>query len=318
MTPVMNASEELKQLQQPMRELHRQFHSLIEPHRPDLYAYCLRLTRSPFDAEDLVQETLTRVFGRLFQLYQPVEPRPYLFRVASNLWIDTCRRAAKIALEPLDDSVPDASVGQERVDEVHDALVRVIELLEPRQRVAVLLKDVFGFSIAEIASFLETTPGAVKGLLHRGRNRIEQQREDAMIAKPGIETLRLAEAYAARLSAEDWDGLAALLREDATVTIVGIDEEHGRDWIRASSFADSEANPLPGNRAEVVFLDDDPVVLWLFQPDDGDEAIRDVVRLSTDGEHVTHVRQYWFCPDVIREVGRRLDRRAKPAGAYTI
>ena len=48
--------------------MYRQFHRLIEPLRPNLFHYFLRLTGSPFDAEDLVQETQTRAFGRLFQL----------------------------------------------------------------------------------------------------------------------------------------------------------------------------------------------------------------------------------------------------------
>ncbi len=308
---------DLKELQRPVREMHRQFHTLVEPLRPDLFRYCLRLTGSPFDAEDLVQETLTRAFGRLFQFYQPLETRQYMFRIATNLWIDHYRRAQKIRFEPLDHDLRDDELGMEIGHDTRAALERIVDLLEPRQRVAVLLKDVFDFSIDEIATFLETTPGAVKALLHRGRTKIATSVNTE--PKPTLDPvkLRLAEAYAERFSAQDWDGLVGLLRQDATLSIVGIDEEHGRDYIRGSSVEHTAQDILPGQRAEMVLLDGEPLVLWLFRPDDGPEAVRDVVRFDTDGAHITHAYEYWFCPDLVREVASRLGRRAEPFGAYT-
>jgi RNA polymerase sigma-70 factor, ECF subfamily len=192
-----------------------------------------------------------------------------------------------------------------------------VGVLEPRQRVALLLKDVFCFSIGDIADFLETTPGAVKALLHRARGRVERERGLPPRGTDPV-TVSLARQYAERLNAQDWDGIAALLRADATVSIVGVDEEHGRDYIRATSLADSAQDELPGSRAELVWLDGEPLILWLFRPDAGPEAIRDVLRITTDGERVAHVWMYWYCPDVVREVARRFDRRAEPAGVYTV
>jgi RNA polymerase sigma-70 factor, ECF subfamily len=308
---------DLQELQRPLRDLHLQFHALIEPHRPDLYRYCLRLTNAPFDAEDLVQETLARAFARLVQHYQPVEPRPYLFRIASNLWIDQHRRARKLTYAPLQENIPVDLPQPEQNGAVQEAFGSLVDLLEPRQRVAVLLKDVFDYTIEEIATFLETTPGAVKGLLHRGRARIEQSRRQPP-RTPDAASMSLARRYAERLSAADWDGIAALLRADATVSIVGVDEEHGRDYIRATSLSDAATDLLPGHRAEFVLLDGEPLVLWLFRPDDGDEAVRDVLRITTDDDAITHVWMYWFCPDVVREVARRLGRRAEPVGMYSV
>lgn len=317
MTDTPEAPGDLTDLQQPLREIKARFQSTIESHRPDLYRYCLRLTGCPFDAEDLVQETLTRAFGRLCQHYQPLEPRPYLFRIATNVWIDQYRRARRLVFEPIPEHMPSAASSPEESAAVEEALAVLADTLEPRQRVALLLKDVFGFPVADIAEFLETTPGAVKALLHRARGRVEHQRS---LPKRAVNpsSLALARRYAERLNASDWDGIAALLRADATVSIVGVDEEHGREYIRATSLADSERNPLPGNRADMVLLDDEPVILWLFQPEDGFEAVRDVLRISTDGESITHVWMYWYCPDVVREVGNRLGYRAEPEGLYTV
>src|SRR5262245_30269214 len=67
----------------------------LDPLRPDLFRYCRRLTGNVWDAEDLVQETLARGFSTLSQLVYKLEnPRGYLLRIATNLWIDTVRRRA--------------------------------------------------------------------------------------------------------------------------------------------------------------------------------------------------------------------------------
>ncbi|HLN62934.1 MAG TPA: RNA polymerase sigma factor, partial [Symbiobacteriaceae bacterium] len=95
----------LEELESPLRQLRQRFEDLTEPCRPDLWRYCLRLTGSPWDAEDLVQETLARAFARMAQYWQPLEARPYLFRIATNTWIDA-RRRARLPLDELDAQVP--------------------------------------------------------------------------------------------------------------------------------------------------------------------------------------------------------------------
>src|SRR5690606_3165397 len=87
----------------------RNWHSFLlvyEPLRPELYRYCRYLTRSPWDAEDLAQDALARAFATLSRMgHAPPNPRAWLFRVASNLWIDRVRRergarSDEHALEP--------------------------------------------------------------------------------------------------------------------------------------------------------------------------------------------------------------------------
>src|SRR3954451_4705683 len=69
------------------------FLDVYEPLRPDLYRYCRHLTRSPWDAEDMAQDTLARAFVTLGCLREPPpNPRAWLFRVAHNLWINRTRR----------------------------------------------------------------------------------------------------------------------------------------------------------------------------------------------------------------------------------
>src|SRR4051795_3078480 len=78
----------------------RRFLETYEPLRTELYRYCRYLTRSPWDAEDLAQDVLARAFVTLAQMGQePEHPRAWLFRVASNVWIDQVRRRREVPPE---------------------------------------------------------------------------------------------------------------------------------------------------------------------------------------------------------------------------
>src|SRR5258706_16483613 len=86
------SKENLSELITGVRGQWHRFVTAFEPLRPDLYRFCRALTRNAFDAEDLVQESLMRGFIALGRLYQDIEnPRSWLFRVASNAWIDRQR-----------------------------------------------------------------------------------------------------------------------------------------------------------------------------------------------------------------------------------
>src|SRR5262245_55125684 len=79
----------------------QRFVETFEPLRPELYRYCRYLTRNAWDAEDLVQDALARSLVTLGRLFQEIDnPRAWLFRVASNLWIDRQRRLRE---EPRED-----------------------------------------------------------------------------------------------------------------------------------------------------------------------------------------------------------------------
>src|SRR5688572_15310835 len=127
----------------------------FEVHRPELYRYCRHLTRDPWDAEDLAQDALTRAFVTLGTLFQePPNPRGWIFRVASNLWIDRMRRARheRELTRSLQHEEIDADPRAPR-----EAAGTLLVRLSPQERAAVVLKDVFDFSIEEIADMLSTS-----------------------------------------------------------------------------------------------------------------------------------------------------------------
>jgi RNA polymerase sigma factor (sigma-70 family) len=85
---------------QEVQQAWHRFLQRTEPLRPDLHRYCRALTGAVWDAEDLVQDTLLRAFAKLGEVSHQVDnPKAYLFRIASNLWVDRFRRTEPVALE---------------------------------------------------------------------------------------------------------------------------------------------------------------------------------------------------------------------------
>jgi len=138
---------------------HRYVDTLV-PLRPALYGYCRRLTGNVWDAEDLVQDTLLRAFAHWGVTYPPIrDPRAYLLRTATNVWIDTLRRRqteARPSLADLD-GAPAPGPNPETSSDVREAGSRLLQRLSPQERAAVVLKEVFEMSLEEIAELLATT-----------------------------------------------------------------------------------------------------------------------------------------------------------------
>jgi len=291
-----------------------------EPLRPELYRYCRYLTRSPWDAEDLVQDAMARAFVTLGCLFKepPPNPRAWLFRVASNLWIDRMRRAREITGD-LPEAVAPPTPRADR-----DAASTLISRLAPQERAAVVLKDVFDLTLKEIAETLTTTVGAVKAALHRGRGKLALP--DA--PEPHVPPPAVVDAFCDAFNARDLDRLTALLLDTAVVEIVGLVKEYGPEAARdprngsfhGMLYSDlSRGDPRGGvavqfrhgvlsspPRAEVRTHRGESVVLFWYAHEHGD-AVRAVLRVEMDEDRLSHVRNYFFTPDVIAEVCRELD-----------
>lgn len=211
------------------RSWHR-FLETYEPLRGELYRYCRYLTRSPWDAEDLVQDALARAFVTLAQLgTEPPNPRAWLFRVASNLWIDQLRRRREL---PLTDAAevpagPDVAAPDARA--TREAAGTLLVKLAPQERAAVVLKDVFELSLEEVAEVLGTTVGGIKAALHRGRGKLAGEAAPAIESAPVPGAL---DAFVTAFNAGDLDGLTALLLDTAVVEVVGATTQYGPEAAR--------------------------------------------------------------------------------------
>ncbi len=299
------------------------FADTYEPLRSELYRYCRHLSRSPWDAEDLAQETMARAFATLGRMgTPPPNPRAWLFRVASNLWLDHVRRGP-LALEP-----PPATVDPPL--ELRDAAGALLVQLAPQERAAVVLKDAFDFSLDEVAAILATTTGAVKAALHRGRGKLVEPTE-----APGRVPARgVVDAFCAAFNARDVPRLTALLLDDATVDIVGATTSYGADEARgqmlrgllfgserianAATQGGIEARFVAGAlptppRAEVRIHRGEAIVLSWYAHEDG-EHVRAISRFTVEGDRIAVLRNYFFTPEMVAEVCSELGVSSRPNG----
>jgi len=139
--------------------------------RPSLHRYCSRMTGSITDGEDVVQDALFQAYRKLDTFDDARPLAPWLFRIAHNRCVDFLRRRGVREEAEEGAAQPDSVVP---VDPPGRALGRAVEhlvsTLPPMERACVLLKDVFDYSLEDIAELVNSTVGGVKAALNRGRS----------------------------------------------------------------------------------------------------------------------------------------------------
>lgn len=200
------------------------FLALVAHIRPELHRYCARLTGSVIEGEDIVQDTLAKAFYSLCMHPELPPLRPWLFRVAHNAALDHRKSHGHRLTDPHADMAEVAGV-DERPDPyaVRAALAQFLPL-PVAQRSAVILKDVLGHSLAEIAEILDTSVLAVKALLVRGRAKLREE-PTAKVERP-IDRAEL-DRYASLFNARDWEGLRALISADCRLDLVSKSQRRG-------------------------------------------------------------------------------------------
>ncbi|HYQ41719.1 MAG TPA: sigma-70 family RNA polymerase sigma factor [Polyangiaceae bacterium] len=264
----------------------RRFLELVSGIRPDLHRYCARMTGSVADGEDIVQDTLARAYYALSEMESVPELRPWLFQIAHNRALDHLRRYERRMSEPLEDTAESALSNASDPEEMlareqatRAAISRFVELV-PAQRSAVILKDVLGHSLAELAQLMSLSEPAAKAVLHRGRERLQQLA--AVSSDEPKQTSRVVSAgiarYVALFNARDWDGVRALLAEDVRLDLVSRAKRSGRevasyvtnyaqksDWYLTPGSVDGREvivvfrernDPRPGYFIELEFADE--------------------------------------------------------------
>ncbi|HXE57649.1 MAG TPA: sigma-70 family RNA polymerase sigma factor [Gemmatimonadales bacterium] len=299
--------ESVDGLAESARKLRAAFEAEVEPLRPALWRYCHRLTGSAWDAEDLVQETMQRALARLADLWQPVNTKAYLFRVASNAWVDRRRREVRGELVELAEDQAAVAVDPELRLEAHDAIARLVAVLTPLQRVVFLLCQTLDFTAREVAALLGTSEGAVKAALHRARAALAAAPAATPAPRASIRDLARLEPivrrYVTAFDARDPDAIAALLHEDAVTTIVGSAEELGREASRRSSLAEWAADPVR-QWARPGVVDGREVILVLAERE-GAQVLYSIIELRcTTAIHAQ--RDYFYCPELLEHVAEAL------------
>jgi RNA polymerase sigma-70 factor (ECF subfamily) len=233
------------------------FAALVERHRGELQVHCYRMLGSFEDSEDLVQETFLRAWRNRasFSFDGRSSLRAWLYRIATNACLDVLRTRSRRVLPPqvaaaadphvapsppadlpwlqpypdrLLESIarpeeqPDAAVVARETIEL--AFLAAIQHLPPRQRAALILCDVLGWSAKETASLLDASVASVNSALQRARatlgSRLPRQRTEwARSTGLSDEERELLRRYVEAHERSDADALAAVLREDARLTM---------------------------------------------------------------------------------------------------
>ena len=219
----------------------------LESHRAALTGHCYRMLGSAFDAEDAVQETLVRAWRGVDRFEGRASVRTWLYRIATNVCLDalsdSSRRARPMeegSVGSVDDElharphshwlepIPDALALPSDADPFHLAVLRqsirlafvsALQHLPPRQRAALLLVEVLGWSAAEVADCLDMSVAAVNSALQRARATIALHRQTASEDVLTDDQSKLLDRYVDAFHRYDVDTLVTLLREDATLSM---------------------------------------------------------------------------------------------------
>jgi RNA polymerase sigma-70 factor (ECF subfamily) len=271
------------------------FQDLVHPYRRELAAYCYRMLGSLTDAEDQVQETLLSAWRGIDGFEGRSSVRSWLYRIATNRCLDALRRRPRRETPeehgpPSEPLVPLANPDPERWIEpapptlwegappspeasfsaresVQLAFVVALQHLPATQRAVLILREVVGWSAAEVAALLDTTVASVNSALQRARATLDARpaRPDATPASPA-----LVERYVAAWESGDVAALAALLREDVIATMPPYPAWfRGREVLRTFIAARIGA---PGAKRVVRVQGADELVLALYRrpPDEPD------------------------------------------------
>jgi len=241
------------------------FDDLVRRYRRELHVYCYRMLGSFDEAEDHVQEVLLRAWRSRERFQGRSSPRTWLYRVATNACLDTLRRDARrgvpapssapagpgpsIAAMPWVQPYPDSLLDEVAADQpgpeavavsretISLAFLATIQLLPPRQRAVLILRDVVTFPAAEVAGLLDMSVPAVNSALQRARATLRDQWPEGRLdwapaAEPDSGQRRLLQRFIAAHEQADPEALIALLRHDVRLAISPqVDEWNGRQEV---------------------------------------------------------------------------------------
>jgi RNA polymerase sigma-70 factor (TIGR02960 family) len=227
------------------------FRELVDPYLRELQVHCYRILGSVQDAEDLLQETLLAAWRGLDQFREQASLRVWLYRIATNRCLNALRdrgrrpqehrpmaeppeptrRSEPIWLEPypdvllgsLEDSSPGPEARYEATESIGLAFVAALQHLPPRQRCALVLRDVLGFRAAQVADILDTTEAAVKGALQRARATLQAHvpaddpHGDAR--PPSGQEREIIDRFVTAVESGEIDAVVTLLADDAWLTM---------------------------------------------------------------------------------------------------
>ncbi|MDL2401965.1 sigma-70 family RNA polymerase sigma factor [Rhizobium mayense] len=208
-----------------------EFEDFLKALRPRLHRYCARMTGSAVNGEDVLQDTLVKALHARAQGAEVDNIEGWLFRIAHNASLDFLRQRSRNTVVPLTEDVEAAPIAETDIVAVSfQTFLRLPEL----QRCAVILKDVMGHSVEEIAGVAECSPAAAKSALQRGRaalRQLAQEPEDIRLPLMSDSDRRKITAYVDLFRGGDFDAIRAMLADDVKLELVNRLRLEGREKI---------------------------------------------------------------------------------------
>jgi RNA polymerase sigma-70 factor (ECF subfamily) len=264
--------------------------------RPKLHRYCSRMTGSVMDGEDVVQDALFEAYRKLDQYDDSRALAPWLFSIAHNRCIDFLRRRG------VRNEAEAASMGPEYALPAHPpvlgvgrAVEQLVMSLPPKERACVLLKDVFDYTLEEIAELVSSTVGGVKAALNRGRSKLATLPEPVKSHREvSPELSRLLHQYVDGFNKRDWDGLRKLISADAQLLVA---DRFAGPIDESPYFGNYERQTVPW-RLAVAEVDGELAVVVLRQHRD-EWRPHSVARLDVIDGQIARIADYAHCPWVL-------------------
>jgi len=315
------------------------FARLLEPHRAGLYVHCYRMLGSPDDAEDALQETLLRAWRGLSGFEGRSSPRSWLYAIATNSSLRVIERRARRVLpldhgpaadpndgpgpplsesvwvQPLPDSAlepedarADPEARYEQRESVELAFIAALQLLPPRQRAVLILRDVLGFSAREVAGALDATPASVDSALQRAHRTLDQRlptrsQQDTLRDLDDDRLRALVQRYVEAWERADVDALAAMLTEEVTMSMPPL-----TSWFRGRRDVTEFLSgwPLDGRlrwsckpfraNGQLAFAH------YLLDAEDGSASAHSITVVDLDGERIGAMTAF-LMPELFERFG---------------
>jgi RNA polymerase sigma-70 factor, ECF subfamily len=279
-----------------------EFEELIQNIRPELHRYATRMTGSSIDGEDVVQEALVKAYGSLSLLTHSTNLRGWLFRITHNKAIDYLRRSSNEPLELLDEyPMPEETDQPLEAKELAALALSMFLKLAPRQRSCVILKDVMGYSLAEISELINATVPEIKATLHRGRSRLRELAETVSEEKPALDAYEqaLLARYVDRFNARDFDALRTMLTDEVHLDLVGRTKLKGAAAISDNYF--HRYNEIHDWRFVAGLVEGRPAILGYDLTEPSSEPAYFIL-LTWEDDRVVSIRDYHYARHVLREI----------------
>jgi RNA polymerase sigma-70 factor (ECF subfamily) len=278
-----------------------EFEEWIQVIRPELLRYATRMTGSVIDGDDVVQEALVKAYASLPLLTHQTNLRGWLFRITHNKAIDHLRRFSHEPMELLDEypmtEEPDQPL---EAKELAALALSMFLKLAPRQRSCVILKDVLGYSLAEISELLDATVPEIKATLHRGRTRLRELSENVETAAPRLDAheQELLARYVDRFNARDFDSLRTMLADEVRLDLVGRTQLKGATQIASRYFHNYAQADFW--RLSLGLVEGRPAILGYDLRETASEPAYFILLTWEDG-YVSNIRDYLYARYVMQD-----------------